>query len=44
MLSYIFNGYERLHEVNDPDPNADYVMVTDDPTMTSKTWRIVIDP
>ena len=43
VLSYIFNGYEILHEVLEPDPEADYIMVTDDPSLQSDTWRIVLD-
>lgn len=42
VLTYIFGGYERVHEVKVKDPNADYILVTDDPTLTSKTWRVVL--
>lgn len=44
VLTYIFNGYERVHEVKEKDPDADYVLVTDDPHLTSETWRVVCDP
>ena len=44
VLTYIFNGYERVHEVVEKDPQADYVLVTDDPNLTSETWRVVYDP
>lgn len=44
VLTYIFNGYERVHEVRKKDPDADYVLVTDDPHLTSETWRVVCDP
>jgi hypothetical protein len=44
VLTYIFNGYERVHEVKEKDPDADYVLVTDDPHLTSETWRVVYDP
>ena len=43
VLTYIFNGYEQVHEVGEKDPKADYVMVTDDPKLTSRTWRVVCD-
>ncbi|MBQ4388015.1 MAG: hypothetical protein II822_10490 [Prevotella sp.] len=43
VLSYIFDGYEVVHEVLNPDPEAEYVMVTDDPQMKSDTWRVVYD-
>ena len=44
VLTYIFNGYERVHEVKEKDLNADYVLVTDDPHLTSKTWKVIYDP
>ena len=44
MLSYIFGGYDCVHEVAERDPEADYIMVTDDPALRSETWRIVHDP
>ena len=44
VLTYIFNGYERVHEVRKKDPDADYVLVTDDPHLTSETWRVIYDP
>lgn len=44
VLTYIFNDYERVHEVKEKDHDADYVLVTDDPHLTSETWRVVYDP
>ena len=44
VLSYIFDGYDCVHEVAERDPEADYIMVTDDPALRSETWRIVHDP
>lgn len=44
VLTYIFNGYEKVHEVWEKDPEADYVLVTEDPHLTSETWRVVLDP
>lgn len=44
VLTYIFNGYERVHEVLEKDPDADYVLITDDPALRSETWRVVYDP
>lgn len=41
VVSCIFGKYELLKEVIQPNPNIDYVMLTDDETMKSKTWRIV---
>ena len=44
VLTYIFNGYENVHEVGEKDPDADYVLVTDDPHLTSETWQVIYDP
>ena len=44
VLTYIFNGYERVHEVKEKDPDADYVLVTDDPHLKSETWQVIYDP
>lgn len=41
VLTYIFGGYEVVHEVEEKDPEAEYVLVTDDKTLTSRTWTIV---
>lgn len=43
VLTYIFGGYERVHEIRRKDPEADYVLVTDDPTLKSETWRVIYD-
>ena len=43
VLTYIFGNYEKVHEVREKDPDADYVLVTDDLELTSDTWRIVHD-
>lgn len=43
VLTYIFNGYEAVHEIQNRDPDADYVLVTDDPNLKSDTWRVVLD-
>ena len=41
VLTYIFNGYEQVHEVGEKDPKADYVLVTDDPKLTSRRgWQL----
>ena len=44
LLAYIFNGYEQLHEVRETDPECEYVLVTDDRSLKSATWKIVYDP
>ena len=43
VLTYIFGGYEKVHEVVEKDPDADYVLVTDDENLRSETWRVVVD-
>lgn len=43
VLTYIFNGYENVHEVKEKDPTAEYILVTDDPNLKSETWEIVYD-
>lgn len=43
VLTYIFGDYERVHEIEEKDPNADYILVTDNPSLHSDTWRIVLD-
>lgn len=30
IVSYVFNGYEIPREVQNPDPDVEYIMVTDD--------------
>ena len=44
VLTYIFNHYEKVHEIREKDPEADYVLITDDPQLKSETWRVVYDP
>lgn len=43
VLTYIFCGYEKVHEVVERDPDADCVLVTDDPSLESSTWRVIYD-
>lgn len=44
VLCYIIDNYEVVHEVLEKDPDAEYILVTDDKCLTSKTWHIVHDP
>ena len=43
ILCYNINHYEIVHEVLEKDPNCEYIMVTDDKTLTSRTWTIIYD-
>jgi len=44
VLTYVFNNYEKVHEVEIKDPEANYILVTDDFLLVSDTWDIVYDP
>ena len=44
VLTFIFGkGYEKLHEPKCPDPDVEYVLVTDDRDLKSDVWKIVYD-
>ena len=43
VLCFIVNGYEKVREVQEPDPDVEYVLVTDDRDLKSSTWRVVYD-
>ena len=45
VLSYNMNSYELIHPILFPSPNAEYIMVTDDPNLKdeSGTWKVVCD-
>ncbi len=43
VLTFIFNNYEMVREVKVTDPDAEYILVTDDKELKSDTWKIVYD-
>lgn len=43
VLTYIMGSGERLHEIRQKDPQADYVLITDDKRLMSRTWEVVYD-
>ena len=43
VLCYIINKYEIVHEVLEKDPEAEYLLVTDDPDLKSETWHVIYD-
>lgn len=43
VLCYIINGYEQVREILEKDPEAEYLLITDDPTLTSSTWNVIYD-
>lgn len=43
VLTYIFGDYECVHEVKEKDMCAEYILVTDNPTLKSETWTVICD-
>ena len=43
VITYVFNGYEKPREVINPDPDVEYIMVTDDESTKLNTWKVVVD-
>lgn len=44
VLTFIFGkGYERLHEIEEVDPEVEYLLITDDEDLKSNTWKIIVD-
>ena len=41
VLTYNIGGYEKVHEILEKSPNAEYIYVTDDKSITSETWTVV---
>lgn len=40
VITAIFDGYEVVREVQNPRDDVEYVLVTDDPTLISSTWKV----
>ncbi len=43
VLTFIFGGYEKVREISVIDPDAEYILVTDDPGLKSSTWEVICD-
>lgn len=43
VLTYIFGDYELVQEVEHKDPLAEYLLITDNPQLTSNTWTVICD-
>ncbi len=43
ILMYNFNDYEIMREPEEIDPECDYIYVTDNESIKSDKWRIVVD-
>lgn len=44
VLTYIIGHYEVVHEVEEKDPEAEYILVTDRKDLKSSTWQVVCEP
>lgn len=44
VLTFIFNDYEPVREIKEKSPDADFILVTDNPSLTSETWTVLYDP
>ena len=44
ILSCIFSNYEMVREIPNPNPDIEYIMVTDNPDLKSETWNILYYP
>lgn len=42
VLTYIIGDYEVVHEVRNKKPDVEYVLVTDNPKLSSTTWDVVV--
>lgn len=43
VLTHIFGNYEPVREVEEKDPEAEYILVTDNKDIASNTWNVVYD-
>lgn len=43
ILCFIVNDYEIVREVQNPDKDVEYILVTDNKNLKSDTWKIVYD-
>lgn len=44
ILTCIFGGYEFVREIINPDPDIEYIMVTDNKELKSETWTVLYYP
>lgn len=43
ILCYIINDYEDVHEILEKDDQCEYLLITDNPNLQSKTWTVIYD-
>lgn len=41
ILTYNFNGYEILREIENPQDDVEYIYVTDNQEFKSDTWNVI---
>ena len=41
VLTYIIGDYEIVHEIRNKRDDVEYILVTDNPSITSSTWNVV---
>lgn len=41
VLTYIINGYEKVHHINKKSSRAEYILVTDDRNIKSDEWEVI---
>lgn len=44
ILTCIFSNYEMVREVQEPNSEIEYILVTDNPNLKSETWKILYYP
>lgn len=43
ILTYIFNDYEIVHEIENPQFDVEYILVTDNKNLFSNSWNVAYD-
>ena len=43
VLTYIIGEYELVQEIEEKDNDAEYILVTDNPRITSNTWNVIYE-
>ena len=43
VLTYNIQHYEVVHEIIEKDPEAEYLLITDDQNLKSDTWEVIYD-
>ena len=43
VLCFIVNNYEKVREIQNPDSEVEYILVTDNKNIKSDTWKVIYD-